>query len=275
MAGKTDAPVKKAPRQKPKEEEMKTDGWLTTYCDMVTLLFAFFVLLFALSQVDNGRFDVFVFAISNRDATAEEIMQFGQELGLFTEDAFDPYEPIVLIPIPADMLDAYRQITEAIEAAGMAEMVQAYLGDDFIFIRFLDEMLFAPDSAVIQSQNLDLLNLIGSSLRMVENDVGIIRIDGHTATIPGQQWFAVNDRELSGERATAVLRHFEDNIGIRGDRLAAMAFGRNRPIASNDTEEERRLNRRIEIMVTQADVVGMQLDTIYDRMIEREFAAAG
>jgi len=265
-------PVKKIVRSGAQAEEASgAADWMTTYCDMVTLLFAFFVLLFALSQVDSGRFDVFVFALSERDVTAEEIMQFGLLHGMFTEDAFDPYEQILLMTPPAasSMEEAYEIISEHIARSGMSDLVTAYLGDDFIFIRFLDEMLFAPNSAVIQPRNLDLLNHIGMSLRAIEGDVGMIRIDGHTATVPGQEAFLISDRDLSSQRANAVLRYFEDVVGIDGEVLRAMAFGRFRPIADNYTEEERRLNRRIEIMVTQADVVALQLDNIYERMVER------
>jgi len=247
------------------------NDWLTTYCDMVTLLFAFFVLLFALSQVDEGKFDVFVFAMTDRGATADQIAEFGQMFGLFADENLrDPDDPFIFLPSSASsMEDAFELIIEQVARSGMSDLVTAYLGDDFIFIRFLDETLFAPNSAVILPQNIQLLNHIGMSLRAVENDVGMIRIDGHTATIPGYEGtFRVSDRDLSSQRANSVLRYFEDVVGIRGDRLSASSFGRFRPIAGNYTEEERRLNRRIEIMVTESDAVALQLDSIYERMVE-------
>jgi chemotaxis protein MotB len=96
----------------------------------------------------------------------------------------------------------------------------------------------------------------------------MIRVDGHTAALPENPDYHVSDRDLSSERANAVLKHFEDNVGIRGDRLSALAFGKFRPIASNDDEAERRLNRRIEIMVTEANNITMQLDAIYEKLVD-------
>ena len=274
-----DRPVRKrvaGQGQNGEDDVVVANDWLTTYCDMVTLLFAFFVLLFALSQVDSGKFDVFVFAMSDRGATADEITEFGQMFGLFDGEAtIDPEDMMIFLPPSAStMEDAFILIIEQINRSGMSDLVTAYLGDDFIFIRFLDETLFSPNSAVILPQNIQLLNHIGMSLRAVENDVGMIRIDGHTATIPGQEGtFHVSDRDLSSQRANSVLRYFEDVVGIRGDRLSASSFGRFRPIAGNYTEEERRLNRRIEIMVTESDAVALQLDSIYERMVEGGFLA--
>ena len=276
MAAK-DKPVRRrSPGQKAGggDDGGNANDWLTTYCDMVTLLFAFFVLLFALSQVDEGKFDVFVFAMTDRGATADQITEFGQMFGLFVdENASSPDDPAISLPSSANnMEEAFMMIIDQIASSGMSDLVTAYLGDDFIFIRFLDETLFAPNSSIILPQNMQLLNHIGMSLRAVEDYVGMIRIDGHTATIPGYEGtFQVSDRDLSSQRANSVLRYFEDVVGVRGDRLSASSFGRFRPIAGNHTEEERRLNRRIEIMVTESDAVALQLDSIYERMAESGF----
>jgi len=258
----------------PPEEPSGGNEWLPTYADMVTLLFAFFVLLFALSQIDVQRFNLLVVALSNRGATADQIIEIGQEMNLFNQDEIDFNDPLIPLPIGPDPITSNMQtiadeIADYLDASGVAESVNIVAGDDYIFIRFMDDLLFAGNSSAILPQNLELLNFVGWSLRSIQEDIGMIRIDGHTATILGMEGtYHVSDRILSTDRANAILRYFEDVVGIDGGKLSALGFGRFRPIAENDTEEERRRNRRIEIMITAVDGVALQLDNIYERLVE-------
>ncbi|MCL2579705.1 MAG: OmpA family protein [Oscillospiraceae bacterium] len=263
-------------RSNPPEEPSGGNEWLPTYADMVTLLFAFFVLLFALSQIDVQRFNLLVVALSNRGATADQIIEIGQELNLFNEDDIDFNDPLIPLPIGPDAITSSMQtiadeISDYLDASGVAESVQIVVGDDYLFLRFLDDLLFAGNSAAILPQNLELLNFVGWSLRSIQDEIGMIRIDGHTATIIGMEGtYHVSDRILSTDRANAILRYFEDVVGIEGEKLSALGFGRFRPLPDSDnlTEEGRRRNRRIEIMITSVDGVALQLDNIYERLVE-------
>ena len=275
------------------EESGGGNEWLATYCDMVTLLFVFFVLLFAISQVDVQKFNLLASVMRNRGASPEQIMEIAEEANIRHREEFDLSDP----KIPTDdgsekkpLQEAYDSIVASIAASGMSDKVSAYLGDDYIFIQFIDDMLFEPNAARIRPQDYALLEMIGMSLKMVENDIGMIRIDGHTAALPENPDYHISDRDLSSERANAVLKYFENNVGIRGDRLSALAWGKFRPIAGsigeaerigdmstseimayidacNDDEAKRRRNRRIEIMVTETNNITMQLDAIYEKLV--------
>ncbi|MCL2056552.1 MAG: OmpA family protein [Oscillospiraceae bacterium] len=258
-------------KRKPKQVEEASDGsgaWLNTYADMVTLLFAFFVLLFAISQVDVQKFNLLAAALSNRGASPDLIMEIAEQSTVKNVDEVDVEDPFAPVEEGEDteptLADIYEMIQSQIERAGLNDTIFAYLGDDYIFIRFIDDMLFGPNSARIRQQDYEILRFIGRSLRVVQGSVGMIRIDGHTASVPNS---AVSDRDLSSERANAVLKYFEDVVGIDGEKLTALAFGRFRPIAENETEEGRRQNRRIEIVVTESNEVIAQLDNIYEKIV--------
>lgn len=246
--------------------------WLATYCDMVTLLMTFFILMFAISQVDVQKWNIIVAVMSNKGATLEELEEIGSRHNINNKDEFDPNDPHLPLPVGDEpdvlLATAFATIQEEIEKSGATDQISVALGDDYIFIRFVDEMLFNPNSAVIRQQDYQYLDFVGKSLKMIENDIGLIRIDGHTAAILEQENYPVSDRDLSSARSNAVLKYFEDTIGIRGDRLESHSFGKQRPIAPNDTEEGRKQNRRIEILVTKTNEIADQLDNIYEKLLQ-------
>ena len=259
--------AKRTPQQIP--QEGSANDWMNTYCDMVTLLFAFFVILFAASEIDATRWNLLVSSLNNRGVTTDVIREAGFEDAELM-DTNTPRIPLPVGPTPMQptLHEAFEMIEDHIFANDMQEQVITILGDDYIFIRFVDDMLFEPNSARIRPQDFELLNFIGMALQTIQDDVGMIRIDGHTAAIPEVTNYHVSDRLLSSERANAVLMYFEDVVGIRGDRLTALSFGKQHPIGDNFTEEGRRANRRIELMITEANALSTQLDSIYERMFE-------
>jgi chemotaxis protein MotB len=263
-------------KKKQPEDAPAVAEWLNTYCDMVTLLFAFFVLMFAMSQVDEGKFDVMVYVLGNRDATEEDIESF-MAIRFGDDDLTDltPEELLQLIEAAQaaesqasdDWEPIHKEIVDAILAAGMADRVSAYLGADFIFINFVGDVLFGPNSAALLPQVLPLVDGIGNILLDIEDEIGMIRVNGHTAAIPDLVGvYHVSDRILSSERADAVVMRFEDVIGIEGRKLTALSYGKNFPLpdADNNTDEGRARNRRIEILITQPQThISIDLGTIY------------
>ncbi|HHY53226.1 MAG TPA: OmpA family protein [Clostridiales bacterium] len=143
-------------------------------------------------------------------------------------------------------------------------------GDGFIFIQFMDNLLFEPNSARLKSSDLDLLNFVGMGIKSVQDQLKLVRIDGHTAAIPEDPDYPVSDRLLSSERANSVLMYFEDVIGIRPELLVQMGYGKQVPLPgnTNSTEEERSKNRRVEIYISTENDLREQLDNIYEKLVE-------
>jgi chemotaxis protein MotB len=263
-----------AKRPPPKAEASGASDWLTTYCDLVTLLFTFFVLLFAISQVDVQKFNMLVSALSTRGSTPQAVMDIGTRHDLNDPTEVDVNDPRIPLPFGPEELEdplqaIYEAITEYISSAGLAEQVLVELGDGYIIIRLTDNLLFGPNSARIKQEDYPLLHFLGRAMRSVEDYVGMIQINGHTAAIPDQPDYHVSDRDLSSNRANAVLKFFEDEVGVRGDKLMALAFGKYVPLpdADNNSEEGRSRNRRIEIIVTAENDIVATLENIYETMM--------
>ena len=117
-------------------------------------------------------------------------------------------------------------------------------------VTFVDKILFNTGSVEINQRGKEVLLAIAGSLS--ENESQNILVEGHTDNVP--IGMVLKDRfptnwELSAARATAVVRFLQDNGGLEPERLSASGYSYYRPVASNDTEEERSQNRRIEIIL--------------------------
>ena len=131
-----------------------------------------------------------------------------------------------------------------------------------LYRKFMSTLFFEPNKSVLKPGGKGILNWVGEALARVEPMVKFIRIDGHTAEAsPGND--TVNNRDLSTERANEVLKYLESNYVKDPYKLYAAGFGLHRPVAPNDSEENRAKNRRVEILVGKNDPLQEELDKIY------------
>jgi len=251
-------------------ESDSSGTWLNTYADMVTLMLTFFILLFSMSTIDSTKFNMIVKAFSE-STSKDMIVILGREgpndYDAATAQGPDVFEEDVEVK---DLTDIFMAISDYIEQNNMQDSVRISQGDGFIFIQFMDNLLFEPNSARLKSSDLDLLNFVGMGIKSVQDQLKLVRIDGHTAAIPEDPDYPVSDRLLSSERANSVLMYFEDVIGIRPELLVQMGYGKQVPLPgnTNSTEEERSKNRRVEIYISTENDLREQLDNIYEKLVE-------
>lgn len=250
------------------------DSWLNTYADMVTLLLTFFVLLFSMSTVSPEKWLKVVEAFSEKETA--EITQIVIEALSEAEDGFKATSNIGgatstgpgEIELPEEFDDVFKYLKAQVEAAGLSDSIEVAKGEGFVFLRFKDSIFFDPDQSKLRAESYDVLEFIGKGLHSIEDQIETLRIDGHTAAIPGVDDYHVSDRLLSAQRANAVLMFFEDNGYIAGEKLIEIGFGKWRPIASNDTAEGKIKNRRVEMLITKEDSIEHDVLDIYELLSE-------
>lgn len=240
----------------------KTDGWLNTYGDMVTLLLTFFVLLYAMSNPDEVKFEFLKKAFSNyfskAQITDQVVILPGEngdmtgQIGNTGSNAGD--EEVGATEDPFDLDKLYEMMQQYTESSEMGDSIDVEKGKKYMFIRFTDNVFFDPDSAVLRNEAKDVLDFLGEGLKKAEDRIGVIRIEGHTATVLDDENYKVSDRELSSERANSVLDYLEKNSGIRPDLLSSLGYGKYKPIADNNTPEGRNKNRRVDILIVEKDI---------------------
>lgn len=213
-------------------------AWMVTYSDMVTLLLTFFVLLLSMSRIDQVRFEQAADSLQG----AFGIMR--------SQPQSDPKPQTVIVPeytpIRFDMLQqVYRQIQQHIEVFELDEDIELVKDRGAIVLRIKEKILFDVGATHLKDGAGEVLRRVGDLVSPLPFDM---RIEGHADATPFRGPGRSN-WDISAERAISVLKFFAKNELIPLDRLSAVGYGEKRPIAPNDTPENRALNRRVEFML--------------------------
>jgi len=226
------------------------DRWLATYGDMVTLLMAFFVILFSFSQIDAAKFDSFVDGLSDTFGSRGGILDGGEGI-IIDGEVVDPTDPeqaeAEALEVSIEGLrETGSEIEQALTDAGMGGIVDYKIDHRGLVLTIgTDAVLFETGSTELSPTGRELIAQIAPVLNRVPND---IRIEGHTDNVPLSRNGYTN-WNLSTDRAVAVLSLLHGLHGVDPKRLVAVGYAEFRPISSNDFPEGRATNRRVEIIV--------------------------
>lgn len=226
-----------------------SQNWLNTYADMITLVLTFFVLLYSISNV-------------NMEKLKEVAAAMQKKLGIQVELNLEEVKPDLKYPKiqeteeeienPTESEKSLQKMTQELDNYIQENGVGAAVADtgDVVYIRFKNDVLFGPDSSVLQPSSMGFLGVVGDQLKQEESHIMAVYINGHTA---GGTNSPVNDRMLSSDRANNVAIYFEEQKGFEPRKLISRGYGKNYPIADNATKEGREQNRRVDIIILGND----------------------
>jgi chemotaxis protein MotB len=245
-----------------RKKEKNKDVWLNTYADMITLILVFFVLLFSISSVDKEKYKLLVRAFTTNPSTLEQLMENGIEQGNGeVGEGLSEDEDIGLDEI-GDLDELYLYLKGYVKENDLEAAVQVGRNENIVYVRFMSTLFFEPNRSVLKENGKIILGRVGEALTQVERIIRFIRIDGHTAEAsPGND--TVNNRDLSTERANEVLKYLEAGFIEDPSKLYAVGYGLHRPVAPNDSEQNRAKNRRVEILVGKQDPLQDELEKLY------------
>lgn len=238
--------------RKPRKEE--GGSWMDTYGDMVTLLLCFFVLLYAMSAIDQTKWNNLVKSL-NPDVT--EALESEIDANKNEEDEMQD------VIVPANFQALVENLRKEVEERNMADQIEVKSGDGFIFITFKSNIIFDANSYILKDEAKVLLDSFCDIMSGYTDEIEQIQVLGHTAEVSKGQVNIVNDRFLSSNRAAAVLVYMQEKNIFDPVTLVSMGYGQYRPIADNSTPEGRAENRRVEILITKSDTVARSLDEYY------------
>lgn len=281
-------------RQNHHQESDNAERWLISYADFITLLFAFFVVMYSISTVNNGKYRVMADSIVEAFNDPNKSLQPVQ-LGIFDHK---PRSDQIMTPVALEQGGATGQMDTEEDAGSQAAgelktqgeaaelTLQAHPGeqkpainegdfieeiarninekmkpqieenaisvsqtDDFIEVEINNNILFPSGSARLNNAALPILRSLSDIFNTFNN---AIQVEGFTDNEPIRTTAFPSNWELSAARAASVVHLFMKS-GIRPDRMVAVGYGEHRPVAGNDTEQGRRMNRRVVIVIPAVD----------------------
>lgn len=237
-------------RRKYEEEHENHERWMVSYADFITLLFAFFVVMYAISSVNEGKYRVLASSL---------VGAFRNAPPLSASAGVQQNEPAP--PLPA--LSSQRRGGEAIRrekeqmtrmardiikalgplvSQGKVRVTQSPRG---IRVEINASVLFAPGDARLSEETGQVLKAVAAVMK--DDERGIL-VEGHTDNVPISNAAFPSNWELSAVRASSVVRLFSDS-GVAEHRLSAVGKGATQPVDSNDTPEGRLRNRRVTVII--------------------------
>lgn len=244
-----------------KTSKVNRNGWLATFADMVTLIMIFFVLLHAISSLDQEKYRMMVQSFGAAPKASDQSQQGQTRMGQASAEGAEGGSAGGEALTIQDMDQLYEYLKQYIEDKQLSASVQLEKGEHLVFVRFMSTLFFEADRATLKPGGKEILADVGQALYSAEHLVKYVRIDGHTAeSAAGDK--SVDDRMLSTDRANAVLKYFEQGYITEPGKLLAMGYGRYRPVAPNDSEENRAKNRRVEILIAEEDPLQDELDSL-------------
>ncbi len=244
-----------------KSEHANHERWLVSYADFITLLFAFFVVLYSASQVDQKK----------ARQISQAIHVAFQQLGMFpagqggrpvespgnhnnrSSQQFDGYSPLKLEsmvqPFPGVRAQAIRrELEEALQRELQKNEVSVHASAEGVVLSLREVGFYDSGSAIVREEALPTLGRIAKVLDSYPND---IRIEGHTDNVPVHTPRYDSNWELSTTRATELVKRFIEAYGFSPQRLSAAGYAEFHPAASNATPQGRLQNRRVDLVVIE------------------------
>ena len=232
------------------EEHENHERWLVSYADFITLLFAFFVVMYSISSVNEGRYRTVSESIKaalnplSNHSGENRIINIGEAKSV--QQGRNPSDAKLTV------LQRLNKQIQAIsdkqvkDLVAFVTIVQRINGD--IVLTIPDRLLFNSGEATVRAEALPFLEGLGGVILELNRHT---RIEGHTDNVPIRTALFPSNWELSSTRAVMVVRVLSELYGVPADHLAAVGHADTRPITANADAEQRAKNRRVEVVILE------------------------
>lgn len=272
-------PSRKKPRRSIEEEHENHERWLVSYADMITVLMALFIVLYAMSQVDEAKYAELKNGLAEGFGRESSILN-GADLVNNAKGVDDPGETtqqVLLAQVPEGqrelvvqivteterlrrdrqygdaaaevdrLLEVWKRIDKALRTEGLRDDVRATIDERGLVVSLVSQhVVFRANLAELTDRGRRVVDVLAPVLETLTEP---IELDGHTTQEKVKPKFYPTDWELSLARAVHVLRRLEEVHGIRAPRLRATGFGHTKPLIDPASSDSRKVNKRVDIVV--------------------------
>jgi len=243
-------------RRKPiPHESDNTDRWMVSYADFVTLLFAFFVVMYAMSSVNEGKYRVLADTMNEAFKVAPKSpdpIQIGKENKVISsaETTKKIINPIKVLPksqrtYEREMQQIAKTVSKSVQPLIDQGLIKVTKHDLWVEIEMNSKILFSSADSELEDEAFPALKALAEVLKKLPNSIDV---EGHTDNVPIQNELFPSNWELSASRAASVV-HLFTRYGVNPKRLSSIGYAEFRPVASNATAEGRLRNRRVKIVI--------------------------
>jgi len=259
------------------EEYQNHERWLVSYADFITLLFAFFVVMYSVSSVNEGKYRVLsntldgafngearsmeaieIGDILQNKTLIEKLIQTDEQTAHSSTELFSEKEPQHAVEVVDQKIEGQQKIDESVVLDKLKEnlalslsplidrdLVAVEKNDLWVEVEINSSMLFGSGDATLSDEALRVLWSVAKPIRKLSNQV---QVEGFTDNKPINTFEYPSNWELSAARAASVV-HLFSKYGIEPKRLSAVGYGEFHPIETNETKEGRDRNRRVVIVI--------------------------
>lgn len=214
-----------------------TDRWLLTYADMITLLLAFFIVMYSMSRLDAKKFgqisEELNFVLKGQKMTLVQLMEEQDSSG----------HGVMKI---GNLNMIRQQIQQRFKEVDKQEIIQTEITERGLVVHIMESTLFKEGSSKLLPGALEVLDMIYERAKDVPNH---LRIEGHTDDKPINTEQFHSNWELSTARATAVVDYFIESHNFPPAKISALGYGEYRPRVPNNSIENRAKNRRVDVVI--------------------------
>jgi chemotaxis protein MotB len=279
MAGHGKSQGGRRPKRHVEEEHENHERWLVTYADMITLLMVLFIVLFAMSQVDQKKFNALKSGLAAGFGQSTSILD-GSE-SILSESGVSEVKPIAP-PKYADVLpeidqvrvneavqkqlqqqnerryadaqaeanrlvDIEKRLISALAKRGLQDDVRTVIDGRGLTVSLVSHhVVFEPNLADLSARGKYVLNVLGPVLGELTDSLSI---EGHTNQVPVKPKYFATDWDLAAARGITVLRYLNEQLGIPQQRLSAASWGHTKPLIDPSRPGSQQLNKRVDIIV--------------------------
>lgn len=236
-------------RRREEHEEHIDETWLIPYADLLTLLLALFIVLFASSTIDMQKFNAIKESLNAAFRSGTGIM----DTQSFSDNLIDKKTQTTDTMVELRRLK--QQMDEYIRENNMSGEIETQITDNYLTLTIRDHALFDSGSAVVKPASRKIIIAMGDILKQYPRYDVVV--SGHTDNVPINTREFESNWDLSSKRALNCMKIILTDKELDPRRFSAIGYGEYRPIESNDTAEGRAKNRRVEVTVKQRGINNM------------------
>jgi len=242
--------------KKKHEEHQNHEAWIIPYADMVTLLFAFFVVLYAMSMADEEKMEIVSESVAEAFIGQRAMGDRRPQLNLLDLKGSPPMSQRFVTRRSVSNEQIVEEIRERLEVEGYevifqddASPIQFIIDERGLVISISAGYLFAPNSVEIPVEIYPVIDIVSDVIKETDR---LISVEGHTDNVPVVGTDFYDNWDLAALRATSMTKLLIEEFKIAPSRLSAASYGPFRPVGDNRTPDGRSQNRRVDIVMLNA-----------------------